>query len=86
MQNEESQSKEKVQCHTNFKYNHTWQHDSLIKLGFIKSRSSHVIFDNSYKLHQICMSELQTIYACFWQHSSSGVQLYGGPFNVHRTC
>jgi len=30
-----------------FKYNYTWQHDSLIKLGFIKSKSSHVVFDNS---------------------------------------
>jgi hypothetical protein len=31
-----------------------WKHDSLIKFGFINSTSSqHVIFDNSYKLHQI---------------------------------
>jgi hypothetical protein len=43
----------KIWYYTNFKYNHTWQHDSLIKLGFMKSTSlEHVIFNNSYKLHQ----------------------------------
>jgi hypothetical protein len=41
----------KFQYHTNFKFNHTWQHDSLIKLDFIKSTSSQHY--NSYKLHQI---------------------------------
>jgi len=37
-----------------FKYDHTWQHDFLAKLGFIKFTSpKHVILEKSCKLHQI---------------------------------
>jgi hypothetical protein len=39
---------------TNLKFDYTWQHDSLTKLGFIKSRSpKHIIFERSWKLHHI---------------------------------
>ncbi len=39
---------------TNFKFDYTWQHDSLTKLSFIKSASpKHVIFERSCKLHHI---------------------------------
>jgi hypothetical protein len=39
---------------TNFKYDYTWQHDSLTKLGFINfANLIHVIFERSCKLHQI---------------------------------
>jgi hypothetical protein len=39
---------------TNLKFDCTWQHDSLTKLGFIKSTSpKNVIFEKSCKLHHI---------------------------------
>jgi hypothetical protein len=39
---------------TNIKFDSTQQHDSLTKLGFIKSTSlKHVIFERSCKLHHI---------------------------------
>jgi hypothetical protein len=39
---------------TNLKFNYTWQHDLLTKLGYIKSTSSkHVIFLKPCKLHHI---------------------------------
>jgi hypothetical protein len=39
---------------TNLKFDYTWQHDWLTKLGFIKSRSpKHVIFERSCKLYHI---------------------------------
>jgi hypothetical protein len=39
---------------TSLKLDYTWQHDSLTKLGFIKSTSpKHVIFERSCKLHLI---------------------------------
>jgi hypothetical protein len=39
---------------TNFKYDYTWEHDSLAKLGFIKVASpKHVIFERPCKLQQI---------------------------------
>jgi hypothetical protein len=73
VQNEESQFEKKVPCNTNFKYNHTWQHESLIKLGFIKSRSSHVIFENSYKLHQI-------------SYFKQSMVAFGNIFQVESSC
>jgi hypothetical protein len=39
---------------TNIKFDYTWQHDLLTKLGFIKSTNpKHVIFERSCKLHRI---------------------------------
>jgi hypothetical protein len=44
----------KARYYLNFKDNHTWHHDSLTKLHFIKSTSvNYIIFYHFYKLHQI---------------------------------
>jgi hypothetical protein len=44
----------KVRYYLNFKDNHTWHHDSLTKVHFIKSTSvNYIIFYHFYKLHQI---------------------------------
>ncbi len=49
---------------TNLKFDYTWQHDSLIKLGFIKFASpKHVIFERSCKLHHI---PYLTTTNCLW--------------------
>jgi hypothetical protein len=41
----------------NFKFDYTWQHDLLTKLGFIKFGSpKHVIFERSCKLHHYKLS------------------------------
>jgi hypothetical protein len=66
----EHRSKDKFQMckeggFTIFKFNYTWQHDLLTKLGFIKFASpKHVIFERSCKLHHIPYLAIINVYGC----------------------
>ncbi len=68
------------------KDNHTWHHDSLTKLCYMKSTSpKHLTFDNSYKLHQISYAPIINNIWLPLMMFLVGVQLYEGPIDA-RTC
>jgi hypothetical protein len=57
----------KVENYSNCKDNHTWYHDSLTIFDFIKLTSpKHIIFKNSYKLHQISYEPITDNLWMFW--------------------
>ncbi len=82
---------------TIFKYDFTWKHHSLTKLGHIKSTSSkHVTFERSCKSHQISYVATTNylwlplkITNYLWLPSIKFVRcnpIYGGPINVRTMC
>ncbi len=52
---------------TKFKYDYTWQHDALTKLGFIKFASPNMSFLKNHANHnKFHMQQLQIIYGYLW--------------------
>jgi hypothetical protein len=77
---------QKALYYSNLKDNHTWHHDSLTKLCFMKlTTPKHVTFDNPYKLHQISYAPIINNLWLPLIMFLGGVQLYEDPIDL-RTC